>query len=77
MPGDYPHNDAAKSIVESAQLTRLIRKHELAKCMGVSTKTIERWLKKGSLPTPFMTRTGRTIGWASHQLEKWRIENFK
>ncbi len=74
---ENPINDAAKRIVQSAPLTPLIRKHELAEQLNISTKTIERWLKKGLLPTPFKTKTGRTVGWATHQIEAWSDVTFK
>ena len=77
MFGNKTAPDAAKHIVQSSSLFLLIRKHELAKQLNVAPKTIERWLKKGLLPTPFKTETGRTIGWSDHQLKEWKINNFK
>lgn len=74
---DNPQRDAAKSIVQSAPLTRLIRKYELAELLNVSTRTIERWVKNEMLPPPFKTKTGRTVGWAAHQLEEWSVIMFK
>jgi predicted site-specific integrase-resolvase len=38
---------------------RYITRHELATLYGVSTRTIDEWRRRGLIPTPTLTPTGR------------------
>jgi prophage regulatory protein len=55
---------------------RIIRKHELAKKLGVSESTIYRWTKNGMLPQPLLSPSGRKQGWFTEMIEIWIEEQF-
>lgn len=42
---------------------RVITKKELAKMLGVSERTIHRWIKSKRLPAPMRTEGGNNGGW--------------
>ncbi|MGR5430185.1 MerR family transcriptional regulator [Vibrio astriarenae] len=42
---------------------RIVSQKELAAALGVSVRTIHRWVKSKQLPEPRRTPTGRIGGW--------------
>ncbi|MFN1551885.1 helix-turn-helix transcriptional regulator [Vibrio natriegens] len=54
----------------SGQL-RVITKKELAKMLGVSERTIHRWVKAKRLPQPMRTESGNNGGWLARTISDW------
>jgi predicted DNA-binding transcriptional regulator AlpA len=50
---------------------KLIRKVELAKQLGCSIYTIDRWTRKGSFPQPIYTSPGAPARWRVTTIEAW------
>jgi prophage regulatory protein len=51
--------------------TRLVRKAELAKHLGCSTFTIDRWVRAGTFPRPLFITDGSPAQWRLSVVEKW------
>ena len=54
--------DISRHCNVSGQL-RVITKKELAKILGVSERTIHRWIRSKRLPEPMRTESGNNGGW--------------
>lgn len=67
--------DASRVETKNIDVT-IIRKHELAKKLGVSESTIYRWTKNGMLPQPLLSPSGRKQGWFTEMIEIWIEEQF-
>ncbi len=55
----------------SGQL-RVITKKELAKMLGISERTIHRWVKAKRLPEPMRTESGNNGGWVQSTIQDWQ-----
>lgn len=69
--------DKSKILTERVGPITLVTKSELAKLLGVSTRTIYRWWNSGYLPEPSKTVSGRCVGWVSTQIERWLKDSFQ
>jgi len=67
--------DPSRSLTKNIDVT-IIRKHELAKKLGVSESTIYRWTQNGILPKPVISPSGRRQGWFSEMIEQWIEKQF-
>jgi predicted DNA-binding transcriptional regulator AlpA len=65
------HFDYCRAMTRSAGF-KIIRKHELAKMLDVSTSTIYRMIASGSLPPPLRTEKGYIQGWLLEHLQAWK-----
>ena len=52
---------------------RIIRKKEVARQIGVTTITIDRWCAKGSFPRPLQLGIN-SVGWFTTDLDNWFSE---
>jgi predicted DNA-binding transcriptional regulator AlpA len=57
--------------VEERSVLTLIRKAPLARELGVSTYTIERWVKQGLFPKPIHVMDGSPATWRLRDVEAW------
>lgn len=67
--------DPSRVLTKNVDVT-IIRKHELAKKLGVSESTIYRWTKNGTLPKPLLSPSGRKQGWFTEMIDIWIEEKF-
>ena len=67
--------DPSRSLTKNIDVT-IIRKHELAKKLGVSESTIYRWTQNGTLPKPVISPSGRRQGWFAEMIEEWIEKQF-
>ncbi|WP_243975255.1 helix-turn-helix transcriptional regulator [Vibrio natriegens] len=63
--------DMSRHCNSSGQL-RVITKKELAKILGISERTIHRWVKAKRLPVPMRTLGGNNGGWLAATLLEWQ-----
>ncbi len=47
----------------------LLRKAEVARCLGVSTWTLDRWVKVGKFPPPIYLTAGSPAAWRVSDLD--------
>ena len=55
-------------------MQRLLNVNEVAKCLGISIHTLNRWRSTGSFDLPFV-RVGRRIKYVEADLINWINEN--
>jgi predicted DNA-binding transcriptional regulator AlpA len=51
----------------------LIRKHDLARLLGVNSWTIDNWRRAGSIPPPVVL-SPQIVAWRRSDIERWLIE---
>jgi excisionase family DNA binding protein len=56
----------------------LIEKHELAKLLGVSTRSIDRWISNGEFPKGIKFGSGSktAVRWPKSAVEAWVAKKF-
>jgi prophage regulatory protein len=55
---------------------RFVRIHEVANTIGLSTRTIQRLVKKGDFPPPIQL-SERIIGWTEASIDLWMSDREK
>ena len=63
------HNGVGMGVEVIRKPPRLIRINRVAEIMGVSTRTIQRWVTKGIILKPI--RKGSFIAWEADEFENW------
>ncbi len=51
-------------------MSELLRMRDVADVLGVSTRTVQRWVDEGRLPAPFVL-SSRALRWRRSEVEAW------
>ena len=64
-------------IRETTMNESMMTKKDVARWINRSTKTVERWVKKGSLPPPFkLPGNDKDLFWTLEALKNWTTADY-